>query len=371
MEADKLQLKDWSKTTLEYYLGEVKRVGEDVATSFYNQSDLSRVEECDLMIIGINPGCGCLYKDWKLKNDLTPDFLFKGNPCFKGKSDETIIKEMSEDYYPEKRRYGWDLWKKIHKLLDYSGKGDLLRHLDRFVLTNMIFFGTANEGIIPKKIDKISCAKQTVRLIDLLNPKLILLLGDNCKTLFEQANNLRMIEIEARNLSYCRLGNSYVFAIKHTAHFYSNVKCEEISKTICYALDNPDKFEDKFKLVQLKHKVGSNGSIQWINSEGGLVHEYFCKGINGKYERKNGIISVGLKIDNEGNKYVLSIFSEGNHPDKFKKMICDYCEKNKWSKSDNDLSYIIDISTSDDVIVDFITSLLKKMKEYREKDTKE
>ena len=72
-----------------------------------------------------------------------------------------------------------------------------------------------------------------------------------------------------------------------------------------------------------------------------------------------------------GKKYVLSIFSEGNHPDKFKKMICDYCEKNKWSKSDNDLSYIIDISTSDDVIVDFITSLLKKMKEYREKDTKE
>ena len=371
MEADKLQLKDWSKTTLEYYLGEVKRVGEDVATSFYNQSDLSRVEECDLMIIGINPGCGCLYKDWKLKNDLTPDFLFKGNPCFKGKSDETIIKEMSEDYYPEKRRYGWDLWKKIHKLLDYSGKGDLLRHLDRFVLTNMIFFGTANEGIIPKKIDKISCAKQTVRLIDLLNPKLILLLGDNCKTLFEQANNLRMIEIEARNLSYCRLGNSYVFAIKHTAHFYSNIKCEEISKTICYAFDNPDKFEDKFKLVQLKHMIGSNGTIQWIDSEGKLIHEYFCKGGNGKCERENGTISVGLKMDGEGKKYVLSILSTGNHPDKFIAKVQEICDESKLFKKNADINFVADVETDDNKIVDFFNLLLSKMKDYRETDLPE
>ena len=371
MEVDKLKLKDWSQTTLNYYLGEVERVGEDVATSFYNQSDLSRVKECDLMIIGINPGCGCLYKDWKLKNDLAPNFLFRGNPCFQGKSDETIIKEMSEDYYPEKRRYGWDLWKKIYKLLDYSSKGDLLRHLDRFVLTNMIFFGTANEGVIPKEIDKISCAKQTVRLIDLLNPQLVLLLGDQCKTLFEQANNKKMIEIEARNLSYCKLGSSFVFAIKHTAHFYSNIKCEEISKTICYALDHPDKFEDKFKLVQIKHKIDSNGTIQWIDSEGRLIHEYFCKGIRGNYTKENGTISVSLKIDDNNSHYVLSIISEGNHPDKFKKMICDYCNSKGWLKSDNDLSYTKDLSNDENVIVDFMTSLLQKMKDYRETDLPE
>ena len=365
------ELRKWSKETASSYLEEVKRVGESVATSFYNQSDLSRVKKCELMIIGINPGAGCPFSQWDLKNKIGPDFLYKGNPCFEGKTNKVIIREMSEDYYPDKRRYGWDLWKKIHKLLDYSGKGDILYHLDRFVLTNMVFFGTASEGEIPKEINKTLCAKQTVRLIDLLTPKLILLLGDQCKTLFEDANNTKMIEIEARNLSYCRLGNSYVFAIKHTAHFYSNVKCEEISKTICYALDNPDKFEGKFKLVQLKHKVGSNGSIQWINSEGELVHEYFCKGINGKYERGNGIIAVGLKIDNEGNKYVLSVLSEGNHPDKFKKMLCDYCEKNKWSKSSNDLSYTVGISTSEDVIVDFMSSLLEEMKTYREKDLKE
>jgi hypothetical protein len=234
----------------------------------------------------------------------------------------------------------------------------------------MIFFGTANEGEIPKEIDKILCAKQTVGLIDLLNPKLILLLGDKCKTLFEQANNIKMIEIEARNLSYCRLGNSYVFAIKHTAHFYSNIKCEEISKTICYALDNPEKFEDMFKLVQLKHKIGSNGTVQWVDSGGQLIHKYFCKGISGNYTKANGTISVGLKID-DNNHYVLSILSEGNHPDKFKKMICDYCNSKGWLKSDNDLSNTKDLPTDENVIVDFMTSLLQKMKDYRETDLPE
>ena len=371
MKIDKLELEDWSKTTLEYYLDEVKRVGEDVATSFYNQSDLSRVKDCDLMIIGINPGCGCLYKDWGLKNDLTPDFLYKGNPCFKGKSDETIIKEMSEVYYPEKRRYGWDLWKKIHKLLDYSGKGDLLCHLDRFVLTNMIFFGTANEGDIPKEIDKFLCAKQTIRLIDLLSPKLIFLLGAKCKTLFEQAINTKMIEIESHNLSYCKLGNSCVFAIKHTAHFYSNIKCEEISKTICCALDNPDKFDDKFKLVQLKHKIGPNGTIQWINSDGMLVHEYYCKGIIKKYVKGNGTIAVGLKIDSGKNKFVLSILSYGNHPDKFIAKLQEICDESKLFKMDDNANFVADVGTDDSRIIDFFNLLLSKMKDYRETDIRE
>jgi hypothetical protein len=161
-----------------------------------------------------------------------------------------------------------------------------------------------------------------------------------------------------------------VFAIKHTARFYSNAKCEEIGRTISYALDHPDSFEDKFKLILLKHKIGSNDTIQRIDSEGKLVHEYFCKGKNGKFERENGIISIGLKIDNEGNKYVLSILSNGNHPDLFNEMICNYCEKNRWF-SHNNLSYSVDISTSEDTIVKFMISLLKEMKKYREKDLKE
>ena len=141
---------------------------------------------------------------------------------------------------------------------------------------------------------------------------------------------------------------------------------EEISKTICYALDFPDKFEEKFRLIQLKHKIGSHDSIQWINAQGTLIHEYWCMGKDG-CKKENGTISVGLKI-NDNKQYVLSVFSKGNHPDKFERMICDYCNKSDLLISDRDLSYLIDISTDDESIVEFINILLQKMKEYRETD---
>lgn len=365
------ELKKWSKDTVASYLTQVNSIGENLATSFYNQSDLSRVKDCELMIIGINPGCGCIFSEWKLKDRITEDFLYYGNPCFRKKdgsimSDEEIISNYYEKYDSQKRKYGWDLMKKIHKMLDYSGKGEIVKQLDKFVFTNMVFFGTYKEGQIPKGINQEECAKQTIALIDILRPKLILLLGVKCKNLFEKTLNIKMKEIEASNLSYFRLKGSYVFAIRHTARFYSNVECEEISKTICYALDFPDKFEEKFRLIQLKHKIGSHDSIQWINAQGTLIHEYWCMGKDG-CKKENGTISVGLKI-NDNKQYVLSVFSKGNHPDKFERMICDYCNKSDLLISDRDLSYLIDISTDDESIVEFINILLQKMKEYRETD---
>ena len=110
-------LKEWSKETLDCYLSEIKKIGEDVATSFYNQSDLSRVRECEIMIIGINPGMGCTYTNWDEKNNITQDYLYYGNPCFRGKSNEDIIFDFSKKYDPDKRIYGWDLWKKMFKML--------------------------------------------------------------------------------------------------------------------------------------------------------------------------------------------------------------------------------------------------------------
>ena len=97
------KLREWSKWTLESYLSEVNHVGENVATSFYNQSDLSRVKNCELMIIGINPGAGCLFSQWGLKDQVlsNSDFLYRGNPCFQGLSDKEIIYEMSQKYDKE------------------------------------------------------------------------------------------------------------------------------------------------------------------------------------------------------------------------------------------------------------------------------
>ena len=239
------KLREWSKWTLESYLSEVNHVGENVATSFYNQSDLSRVKNCELMIIGINPGAGCLFSQWGLKDQVlsNSDFLYRGNPCFQGLSDKEIIYEMSQKYDKDKKRYGWDLWHKIHKMLGYAGKGELLEKPDKFVLSNMVFFGTAHQGQIPKEIDQEFCAKQTLELIDILKPKVVLLLGDQARDLFKKVANISHMEELIPNYHdfYCFYNNIHVISIYHTAYygFYTNDRMNVIGKILGYALDNP------------------------------------------------------------------------------------------------------------------------------------
>lgn len=367
MDADQLKLQEWSKETIDCYLGEVNRVGENIATSFYNQSDLSRVRDCKLMIIGINPGAGCPFSQWELKNCITPNFLYKGNPCFRGMSNDAIFYEMSKRYDKNKRRYGWDIWKKIYKMLNSSNRGDVLNHLDEFVLTNMIFFGTAKEGQIPKDVDLNKCAQQTLKLIDILSPKIILLLGVKCKSLFEAVSNTKLVELETNNLSYCKRNESFVFAIKHTAHFYSNTKMSEIGQTICYALDYPETFEEKKEMIHLKHLIESLDSIQRIDDNGRLIHTYWCN-CNGKYEEEFGTISISLEYD--GHNYILTILTKGNHPDKLVALVRDFCKLKRIFIKDNsnDASFIAEAKTEKGIIVEFMNGLLAKIKAYRETD---
>lgn len=239
-----LQLMEWSKETVEFYLAEVEKLGENNATSFYNQSDLSRVRDCDIMIIGINPGMGCPYLKWKVKNDISQNFLYYGNPCFRGKSNHDIIYELSEKYDPDKRRKGWDLWHKVHKMLCYSDKGDILKQLDRFVITNMIFFGTDNEKDILKEIDRIKCAKQTLKLIEILKPKVVVLLGKECRRLFKIVTKCAQMEsITSDNtVFYCCYNDCHIISVYHTAYYkyYSKeINKERIGKIIGSLLDNP------------------------------------------------------------------------------------------------------------------------------------
>lgn len=243
-----LKLKEWSKETVDCYLSEVKKVGENIATSFYNQSDLSRVRECDIIIIGINPGMGCLYLDWGEKNNITSDFLYYGNPCFKRKSDDEIIYDLLKKYDPVKRTHGWDLYKKMCKILEKSGKGDVLKHLDRFVISNMIFFGTFKAKDIPKGIDKEKCAKQTLKLIEILKPKVIVLLGKESRSLFKKITGTQMEAITPDNaVFYCFYNDCHVISIYHTAYYryYTNEKRRIIGNIIGNALDNPSKKIEK------------------------------------------------------------------------------------------------------------------------------
>ena len=395
MEVDKLILEDWSKTTLGYYLGEVERVGEDVATSFYNQSDLSRVKNCELMIIGINPGAGCLFSQWGLKDHAlsNSDFLYRGNPCFQGLSDKEIIYEMSQKYDKDKKRYGWDLWKKIHKMLGYAGKGELLEKLDRFVLTNMIFFGTDKENQIPKGVNKEKCAEQTIELISILQPKVVLLLGSQSRKLFDRVSENKLEVLVPNSMCHCMSGKSHVLAIKHTAYYYSSIEMELIGKTIGYLLDHQEetinsetirassikeeiiRFEQKQRTINLhgneslyylKQKISAKGCNIMIDHNGHLIYEYYCNNAHNKYIKANGTISIEISYDNKQCSF--SLMTKGNHPEDLLKKVQETCDELKVFKMDSKDCFVADVGTDDGKIVEFFNVLLAKIKKYRETD---
>jgi uracil-DNA glycosylase len=108
----------------------------------------------------------------------------------------------------------------------------------------MVFIGTANqEQILLNNEQQIECAKQTLDLIDILNPKVVLLLGDKTKDLFKKVAKISHMEELIPNYHdfYCFYNNIHVISIYHTAYygFYTNDRMNVIGKILGYALDNP------------------------------------------------------------------------------------------------------------------------------------
>ena len=399
------RLASWAEETVKVYNSIAETLNKknpNKKWGYYTQTPLSLVSQSpDLLILGINPGSE------GGKNMMTEEELLKGNPCFEGLNKEGVVKAMREDRDDSKKRKGWALWHRLKKMLQESSKDELLEDFDSFVLSNMIFFGTAKENQIPK-IDKDKCAERTLKLIDNLEPKVVILLGKQCRDLFNRITKKEKLEVLVQNSIYhCMYGKSHILAINHTAYYYSNEEMTVVGKTIGYILDHHDgiinketisasyikediaRFEERLKMIpskrkvktdddpivkrakELKQRINRNGTNQWVDKGGTLIHEYFCKGKRKNYIKENGTISVRLSIDNENKKFIISTLSDGNHPKVFRNLICDYCESKGWIKSDRDFSFSKDITNNDDLIVDFMTSLLEKMKTYRETDLKE
>lgn len=264
------KLASWAKETIKVY----NAIGETLNMGYYTQTPLSLVSQSpDLLILGINPGAG------GGKNKMTEEELLKGNPCFEGLNKEGVVKAMREDRDDNKKRNGWALWHKLNNMLDKSSNNkNLLQDFNKFVLSNMIFFGTAKENLIPK-IDKDKCAERTLKLIDNLEPKVVLLLGKQCRVLFNRLNNNVKLEVLIPNSIYhCMYGKSHILAIKHTAYYYSNEEMAVVGKTIGYVLDNHDgtinkdiinasyikediiSFEERLKMIQSKRKIKTDGN---------------------------------------------------------------------------------------------------------------
>ena len=376
------KLEKWAEKTVDAYHQIAKR--EDVNIAYYTQSDLSLlVEMPELMIVGINPGY-----DGGIKNK-TGEELLKGNPCFEGKD---IIKVMSEDRDENKKIKGWALWHKIHKMLDFTGKGKLLEKSDNFVLSNMIFFGTTKESQIPK-IKKEECAKQTIKLISILHPKVVLLLGSQSRKLFDRVSENKLEVLVPNSMYHCMSGKSHVLAIKHTAYYYSSIEMELIGKTIGYLLDHQEetinsetirassikeeiiRFEQKQRTINLqgneslyylKQKISAKGCNIMIDHNGHLIYEYYCNNAHNKYIKANGTISIEISYDNKQCSF--SLMTKGNHPEDLLKKVQETCDELKVFKMDSKDCFVADVGTDDGKIVEFFNVLLAKIKKYRETD---
>ena len=236
----KEKLNDWAKETVEVYKKQSTEIG------FYTQTPLSiflkdNIQKPDLLILGINPGSGGGIR----RNTGTE--LLKGNPCFEGMDSERIIKNMSEEKDNNKNRKGWALWHRVNNMLKFSNNEDhkkILRNLDRFVLSNMIFFGTEKENQIPN-IKREECAKQTIELISILQPKVVLLLGSQSRKLFDRVSENKLEVLVPNSMYHCMSGKSHVLAIKHTAYYYSYEEMVVIGKTIGYVLDHSEEIINK------------------------------------------------------------------------------------------------------------------------------
>ena len=384
----KEKLNDWAKETVEVYKKQSTEIG------FYTQTPLSiflkdNIQKPDLLILGINPGSGGGIR----RNTGTE--LLKGNPCFEGMDSERIIKNMSEEKDNNKNRKGWALWHRVNNMLKFSNNEDhkkILRNLDRFVLSNMIFFGTEKENQIPN-IKREECAKQTIELISILQPKVVLLLGSQSRKLFDRVSENKLEVLVPNSMYHCMSGKSHVLAIKHTAYYYSSIEMELIGKTIGYILEHQDETINsetirassikeeiiRFEQIQrathlhgnnslyyLKQKISAKGCNIMIDHNGHLIYEYYCNNAHNKYIKANGTISIEISYNNKQCSF--SLMTKGNHPVDLLKKVQETCDELKVFKIDNKDCFVSDIETNDVKIVEFFNVLLAKIKKYRETD---
>ena len=370
------ELLKWANETVDVYKH------QQTDSGFYTQTPLCNISKLpDLLILGINPGYG------GGKDNMTGEELLKGNPCFNGLDDKSIIYVMSEKPDENKKRKGWALWHKLNSMLEYSynkKNKDLLRDLNRFVLSNMLFYGTEKESQIPK-IEREECAKQTMKLITILQPKVVLLLGNQSRKLYDRISSNKLELLVPNSMYHCMSGKSHVLAIKHTAYYYSSIEMELIGKTIGFILDHQDKtinsesiIESSLKddiirfeqaqssLYYLKKKIRAIGCNKGIDNNGHLIYEYYCNNAYKEFIKENGTVSIVIFYQNK--QCCFSVMTKGNHPEDLLKKVQETCDELKVFKIDSKDCFVSDIETDDVKIVEFFNVLLAKIKKYRETD---
>lgn len=227
------ELKQWADQTADFY----HRLAADLhyetapVPSIYGQSDLTELTDCQLLVLGINPGAGSLYREQWREGRPTGDYLLHGNPELaekKRKGESTFLQAFRT----------WSLYRRIRNILARGGVADVLDDTGRFAIENLVFFATKNVHEIPALIRPHweACAAQTLRLADILKPRLILMLSAD-RALLPTA--LDWQPLVPQSMLHARWGDTPVLSIKHTAYPYGAAEMNLTGKVIGRLLSAP------------------------------------------------------------------------------------------------------------------------------------
>ena len=167
----------------------------------------------------------------------------------------------------------------------------------------------------------------------------------NDATTFDEKNRMRTIQ------------NFHIFLVqKSELHKYE----EDCKKEI--ALSD--------RIINIKSKIPANGSKQWIYNNSVLVHDYYVeRGARGGYIKSGNYI--GIDLTPIADKFVLNIFSRSWIPAETVKIIEGIGEGSEINKypglnESRHVLKIFNMTDSDDLIASTISSVLEKVKRYRD-----
>lgn len=227
------KLKKWAEEAYDFYLPKAR----DLHLDFYTQSDLTCISDdkpVELMVIGINPGCG---GDFKKGRFACSDDLLKGN----------VNNGVHENIHE------WKITKDVRTILDYASLGHLIDDESTFVLTNATFFSTHDEKGLSGEIKQAQedSVEYTKSLIKILHPRHIICLGGkSCINLIVKDTTPLLQNLV--KLDYGTFDGVPVYGINHTSYFWTAEQKELVGKSLgeAFAIDS-----EPINAVSFKSKV--------------------------------------------------------------------------------------------------------------------
>lgn|SRR5574344_377748 len=179
-----VQIRKWADDTVEKYL-QLIRSGWNY--SFYTQSNLNDIQESpDYLILQMNPGGEGSYEEqisavnWQLQGkDMDAEHFMRGNYC---EIEKNGVTKPSWDW-----RDTWPNFRHLKSLFSNINGPNPLNDVSKFILTDASCFNTARAiDIYPILQETLP---QMLKLVDVVQPKHIVVLGCKLATYIKQIDH--------------------------------------------------------------------------------------------------------------------------------------------------------------------------------------